>query len=176
MVQGKPNHPFLTAGHALHRTWLGRSEDFVHREDPQVRKYEFAYILDPGLDDHAVAESMARYVKLIQDQGGEVTQQDLWGRRKLAYEINKKTDGVYVYIRMRGTRKVVDELHRTLRFDESVMRNLIVLDEDAERRNAEARAHLGPNADLDRIDRPERERDRDRDHDRGDRAEVRMGG
>jgi len=131
-----------------------------------VRKYEFAYILDPGLDDAAVGESLARYVKLIQDQGGEVTQQDIWGRRKLAYEINKKTDGVYVYIRMRGTRKVVDELHRTLRFDEAVMRNLIVIDEDAERRNAESRARAGVNGEA------SERGDMRADH----RAEMRAGG
>jgi small subunit ribosomal protein S6 len=109
----------------------------------RVRKYEFVSILDPGVDEAGVAGQLDRYAKLIRDQGGEVTQQENWGRRKFAYEILHKTEGSYLYVRFRGTMKVVDELNRTVRFDEKVLRTLIVLDEEAEIRNAAARRAPG---------------------------------
>jgi small subunit ribosomal protein S6 len=105
----------------------------------RVRKYEFVSILDPGVDDNAAAEQLERYAKLVRDQGGEVSQLENWGRRKFAYEIDHKNEGSYLYVRFRGTTKVVDELNRIVRFDEKVLRTLIVLDEEAEIRNAAAR-------------------------------------
>jgi len=122
-----------------------------------VRKYEFIYICDPSLDEAAVGESMERYVKVIRDHGGEVSQHENWGRRKFAYDINKKSEGSYIYIRMRVDSKTIDELNRSLHFDEKVLRNLIVLDEDAEARNAAARR------DARGVERGDRDRDRDRD-------------
>ena len=104
-----------------------------------MRKYEFIYILDPSLDDAAVAESLERYAKLIREQGGEIASQEIWGRRKFSYEILHKSEGSYAYVRFKATNKIIDELNRVLRFDEKVLRTLIVLDEEAETRNAEAR-------------------------------------
>jgi small subunit ribosomal protein S6 len=115
----------------------------------RVRKYEFVYILDSTVDDAAVAESLTRYTKLIRDQGGEVIGHDNWGRRKFAYDILKKTEGSYLYIKMRATNKVIEELNRVLHFDEKVLRSLIVLDEDAEARNAEAQKNLRHRPDHD---------------------------
>ena len=109
-----------------------------------MRKYEFIYILDPTLDDAAVAESLERYTKLIRDQGGEIVAQEVWGRRKFSYEIRHKTEGSYVYVRLRATSKAVDEINRVLRFDERILRSLIVLDEEAEVRNEEARRRAQP--------------------------------
>lgn len=108
-----------------------------------MRKYEFVYILDSTLDDAAVAESMEKYSKLIRDQGGEISQQENWGRRKFAYEIRHKGEGSYIYLRFRGEKKVVDEINRILRFDERILRTLIVLDEEAEVRNAESQRRAG---------------------------------
>jgi small subunit ribosomal protein S6 len=108
----------------------------------RVRKYEFIYILDPTVEDNAVADSLARYAKLVRDQGGEVTHQEVWGRRRFAYEIHHKTEGSYVFMRLRAVNKVIDELNRALRFDERVVRSLIVLDEEAEARNAEAQKNV----------------------------------
>jgi small subunit ribosomal protein S6 len=82
---------------------------------------------------------MEKYVRLIRDQGGEIVSHEVWGRRKFSYEINKKTEGSYVYVRFRANNKIIDELNRVLRFDENVLRTLIVLDEEAEARNAAAR-------------------------------------
>jgi small subunit ribosomal protein S6 len=111
-----------------------------------MRKYEFIYILDPGLDEAAVNESLERYAKLIREQGGEIGSQEVWGRRKFAYDILKKSEGSYVYVRFKALQKAIDELNRVLRFDEKVLRTLIVLDEEAELRNEEARRNARPRA------------------------------
>ena len=104
-----------------------------------MTKYEFVYILDSMLDDAAVARSLEKYAKLIRDQGGEVTHQENWGRKKLAYEIRHKNEGTYLFLRMQATKVVVAELYRVLRFDEDVLRTLIVRDEQWAERNAAAR-------------------------------------
>jgi small subunit ribosomal protein S6 len=111
----------------------------------RVRKYEFVSILDPGVDEAAAGEHLERFAKLVRDNGGEVSQQENWGRRKFAYEILKKTEGSYLYLRFRGNNKVVEELNRVVRFDEKVLRILLVLDDEAEMRNAAARRGAGAN-------------------------------
>jgi small subunit ribosomal protein S6 len=103
-----------------------------------VTKYEFIYIVDANLDESAVAASLEKYVKLITDQGGEVTHQESWGRKKLAYEIRHKTEGSYLYLRLKATAAIIAELNRALRFDESVLRTLIVVDEEWGARNEAA--------------------------------------
>ena len=115
----------------------------VHRRVPKLTKYEFTWILDPLVDDAAVTTSMEKYAKSVRDQGGEVTLQENWGRKKLAFEVHKKTEGVYVFMRMKATPAIVAELNRVLRFDEQVLRTLIVQDEEWEARNQEAAKQAG---------------------------------
>jgi small subunit ribosomal protein S6 len=110
----------------------------------RLRKYEFIFILDSTVDDAGVNESLERYAKFIREHGGEVTRQESWGRRRFAYEINKKNEGSYVFLKLRAEAKTIAELNRALRFDERVVRSLIVLDEDAEARNAAAQRQTGP--------------------------------
>jgi small subunit ribosomal protein S6 len=110
----------------------------VHRRVPNLTKYEFTYILDPLVDEAAAEQSLEKYAQLVQDQGGEVLTRENWGRKRLAYEIRHKTEGVYGFIRMKASPAVVAELNRVLRFDEQVLRTLIVVDEDWEARNQEA--------------------------------------
>ena len=104
-----------------------------------MTKYEFVYILDSTLDDAAVSRSQEKYVKFVRDQGGEVTHQESWGRKKLAYEIKDKGEGIYLYLRMNANSAIVAELNRVLRFDEEVLRTLIVRDEEWAARNAASR-------------------------------------
>ena len=108
-----------------------------------MRKYEFTFILDPTIDDARAIEAGERYAKFVRDHGGEVTRQENWGRRKFAYDINKKTEGAYLFMKMRAEAKTIQEINRALHFDETVLRSLIVLDEDAEARNAAAQRHAG---------------------------------
>ena len=109
-----------------------------------MRKYEFTYILDSTLDDAAAAASLEKYAKLIRDQGGEITHREVWGRRKFSYDIHHKTEGTYVFLRMNTSSKSVEDLNRALHFDEPVLRSLIVLDEEADVRNEEARRRARP--------------------------------
>ena len=111
-----------------------------------MRNYEFTYILLGTLDDAAVAQSAEKYVKFVQDREGKVTHQEIWGRRRFAYEIDKQTEGHYVHMRFAAPATAVAELNRALHFDEDAIRTLVVLDEEWERRNREAAAVRGGNA------------------------------
>ncbi len=115
----------------------------VHRRVPKHTKYEFTMILDPLLEEAAVAASLEKYGKLIRDQGGEITHQENMGRKRLAYLIRHKIEGSYVFLRLQATPAVVAELNRVLHFDESVLRFLIVVDEEWEARNLEAAKRAG---------------------------------
>jgi small subunit ribosomal protein S6 len=85
-----------------------------------------------------VTANLEKYVKAIQSKGGEVTRKEMLGRRRFAYEINKKQEGSYLFVKMKASSAVLEELNRMLKFDEDVVRKLIVLDEEWERRNEEA--------------------------------------
>jgi small subunit ribosomal protein S6 len=103
-----------------------------------VRKYEFTWIVVPTLDDAAAAANLEKYVHAIESKGGEVTRKEVLGRRRFAYEIDKKQEGIYLFVKMSCSTDVLAEINRMLKFDEDVLRKLIVLDEDWERRNEEA--------------------------------------
>ena len=103
-----------------------------------VRKYEFTWILGPTVDEEAAAANLEKYVKTIQGKEGEVTRKEVLGRRRFAYEIDKKQERTYLFVKMSCSTETLAELNRMLKFDEDVLRKLIVLDEDWERRNEEA--------------------------------------
>jgi len=103
-----------------------------------VRKYEFTWIVVPTLDDAAATANLEKYVNAISAKGGEVTRKEVLGRRRFAYEIDKKTEGTYLFVKMTCPTEALTEVNRMLKFDEDVVRKLIVLDEDWERRNEEA--------------------------------------
>lgn len=103
-----------------------------------MTKYEFVCILDPSLDEATASASFEKYTQLLKEQGGTVTFQEGWGRKKLAYEINKKTEGTYFYVRFTAEVAAVAELNRQLRYDEQVLRTLVVRDEEWAARNEAA--------------------------------------
>ena len=92
-----------------------------------MTKYETTFILEPGLDENRVNEEIERVSQWIRDLGGEVLEVQRWGKRRLAYEINKKRDGVYTMIKHESTGDTVKELERRLRLNDSVMRVLTVI-------------------------------------------------
>jgi small subunit ribosomal protein S6 len=91
-----------------------------------LRHYEVMVILDPSLEERTVSPSLDTYLKVIRDAGGEVEKLDVWGRRRLAYEINKQTEGIYAVIDLRSTPSAVAELDRQLRLNESVLRTKVI--------------------------------------------------
>ena len=90
-----------------------------------MNKYELMFIVNPALDD-AKKEAAVEAVKNIIAEGGEVSDVDVWGMRKLAYPIQKKNDGYYVVINFKANPTLPKELDRRMRNSELIMRHLIV--------------------------------------------------
>ncbi len=92
-----------------------------------MTKYETTFILEPGLDETKVNEEVDKVSGWIKDLSGEVIEVQRWGKRRLAYEINRKRDGIYTMVLYQGGGPLVKEVERRLRLNESVMRSLTVL-------------------------------------------------
>lgn len=92
-----------------------------------MRKYEVMYIIRPELEQEAVQAVVDKFQGIIQN-GGEITKQDVMGKRRLAYEINKIRDGIYVLVNFTATPEVVAELERILKISDEVIRYLITKD------------------------------------------------
>ena len=89
--------------------------------------YETTFVLEPGFDEGRVNEEVERVSQWIRDLGGEVLEVQRWGKKRLAYEIGKKRDGVYTLVLYRAGGAMVKEIERRLRLNESVMRVLTVM-------------------------------------------------
>jgi small subunit ribosomal protein S6 len=88
-------------------------------------------ILDPELDERTVAPSLDKFLGVIRSDGGTVANVDIWGRRRLAYEINKKTEGIYAVVNFTSTPAASVELDRQLKLNEAVMRTKVLRAEHA---------------------------------------------
>ena len=86
--------------------------------------YEILLLLDPDLAEEPQAEVVTRVRDLIHKGGGTLTRHDAWGKRKLAYEINKKADGNYHLLLFSAPPETLDEISRVLKIDDNVMRHL----------------------------------------------------
>jgi small subunit ribosomal protein S6 len=91
-----------------------------------VRHYELMVILDPDLEERTVAPSLDRYLGLVRQDGGTVDSVDVWGRRRMAYEINKRAEGIYAVVELTAEPATVKELDRQLTLNESVMRTKVI--------------------------------------------------
>jgi len=91
-----------------------------------LRHYEIMVILDASLEERTVAPSLDTYLNVIRTAGGSVEKLDVWGRRRLAYEIEKKAEGIYAVIDLQATPDAVAELDRQLRLNESVLRTKVI--------------------------------------------------
>lgn len=94
-----------------------------------MRKYETIFILDPSLDEESVKTNVEKFKDVIQNGGGEIENVDLWGKRKLAYEINKVNEGFYTLINFSADTDLPKELDRVFRITDGVIRHIIVKDE-----------------------------------------------
>ncbi|WP_149360208.1 30S ribosomal protein S6 [Lolliginicoccus suaedae] len=91
-----------------------------------MRQYEMMVILDPRLDERTVAPSLDTFLNVIRQGGGTVDNIDIWGKRRLAYEINKLGEGIYAVVNVTAEPSVVAELDRQLGLNESVMRTKVL--------------------------------------------------
>jgi len=83
-------------------------------------------ILEASLEERTVAPSLDTYLNVIRTAGGSVEKLDVWGRRRLSYEIKKRTEGIYAVIDLQATPAAVAELDRQLRLNESVLRTKVI--------------------------------------------------
>ena len=91
-----------------------------------AHKYELMFIADPELDERGLKKLTEQYLELVTKEGGSVENTDIWGRRKLAYEIDGKTEGNYVVVNYTTTPEGSAELDRVLNLTESVVRTKIL--------------------------------------------------
>lgn len=91
-----------------------------------MRKYEMMVIVDPEVDERTVEPSMSALFGQVKDLGGKIEKLDVWGKRKLAYPILKKTDGIYVVVDMETTPEIAKELDRQLGLNESILRTKLM--------------------------------------------------
>ena len=91
-----------------------------------THQYELMVILDPEIDERTVAPSLDKFLNVIRTDGGTIDNIDIWGRRRLAYEINKKTEGIYAVVNFTAESKSTDELDRQLKLSEAVMRTKVL--------------------------------------------------
>ena len=91
-----------------------------------MRQYELIFIVHPDLDDDALNEVIDRVSSWISDEDGEITNTELWGKRKLAYPIRKQLEGFYVVMQTKMTMTADSQLERNLSYLEPVMRYLII--------------------------------------------------
>ena len=91
-----------------------------------MRRYEMMVILDPQLDERTVAPSLDQFLGVVRSQGGNVEKVDVWGKRRLSYEINKHTEGIYAVLDISCTPAAVAELDRQLSLSESVLRTKVL--------------------------------------------------
>ena len=91
-----------------------------------MRHYEVVVILDPELEERTVAPSLDTFLNVVKNDGGNVRNVDVWGRRRLAYEINKKGDGIYALLDIDCSPTAVAELDRQLSLNESVLRTKVI--------------------------------------------------
>lgn len=94
-----------------------------------MRVYELMFILRPSLDEEAVKANVEKFKGIIENNGGTIENVDLWGKRKLAYPIEKVNEGHYVLINFKADSELPKELSRNLKISDAVIRDMIVKNE-----------------------------------------------
>ncbi|CCI83921.1 30S ribosomal protein S6 [Corynebacterium otitidis] len=91
-----------------------------------MRHYEVMIILDPQQDQRTVAPSLERYLDVVRKENGNVENVDVWGKRHLAYPINKKDEGIYVVVNLECEPDTVKEFDRLISLSDSVLRSKVL--------------------------------------------------
>ncbi|HEX4812407.1 MAG TPA: 30S ribosomal protein S6 [Nonomuraea sp.] len=91
-----------------------------------MRRYEVMVILDPSLDERTVAPSLDQFLAVVRNDGGTVEKVDVWGRRRLAYDIDKKSEGIYAVIDLSAEPATVKELDRQMNLNEGILRTKVL--------------------------------------------------
>jgi small subunit ribosomal protein S6 len=91
-----------------------------------MRQYELMIILDPDLEERTISPSLDKLLAVITKDGGTVDKIDLWGKRRLAYDIKKKSEGIYAVINFSSESATAKELDRQLGLNESILRTKLL--------------------------------------------------
>ena len=97
-----------------------------------THQYELMVILTPEIDERTVAPTLDKFLKVITNDGGSIDKVDIWGKRRLAYEIQKKSEGIYAVVNFTATSEATQELDRQLKLNESIMRTKVLRAEEAQ--------------------------------------------
>ena len=104
-----------------------------------ARKYELVYVMKPEATEAEVAEMQTQIEAIIQRIGGTLDKTDVWGRRKLAYDIGKHKEGFYVLHVITGSGELMKEIDRRFRVTEGLLRHLIVRVDESDRKAERAK-------------------------------------
>jgi small subunit ribosomal protein S6 len=96
-----------------------------------MRNYELMVILDPDLEERTIAPSLETFLNVVRNGGGTVEKVDVWGRRRLSFEIDKKAEGIYAVVNFTANSDATIELDRQLKLSEAVMRTKVLRAEEA---------------------------------------------
>ena len=91
-----------------------------------MNQYEVMYVIDEALEDSARIELIDRFSDLVKKNGGEIDRVDEWGKRRLAYAINYKTEGYYVLMYIKAPSELPKELERNFQINDKVLRSLVI--------------------------------------------------
>jgi small subunit ribosomal protein S6 len=90
-----------------------------------MRHYEIMIILDANLEEKTVQPSLDPFLKVVTDAGGKVEKVDIWGKRRLAYQIEKKPEGYYAVVDLTAEPNTVLEMDRQLNLNEGILRTKV---------------------------------------------------
>jgi len=105
-----------------------------------LRQYETTFVVDAHLQDEQIEKTIEKFIKLIESDGGKVIDVDRWGKRRLAYEINKKQYGFYTCVQFTAEADFIKKWEKEFQLDEAVLRTLTILVPKAALKEAEKRA------------------------------------
>ena len=91
-----------------------------------MRHYEIIVIVSPEVDERQVTPMLEKYLQIITNGGGTVDNFDFWGKRRLAYDIKKRSEGIYAVVDMKTTPELAQELDRQLGLNEAVLRTKLI--------------------------------------------------
>ncbi|AIY02407.1 30S ribosomal protein S6 [Arthrobacter sp. PAMC 25486] len=95
-----------------------------------MRPYELMVIIDPDVDERTVEPSLQKFLNVITNDGGTIEKVDIWGRRRLAYDIQKKSEGIYAVVNFTAAPATAQELDRVLGLNETILRTKITRPEE----------------------------------------------
>ena len=95
-----------------------------------MRKYEVMVLIDSDVDERQVPALVEKHLEVITKGGGTVDNTDIWGRRRLAYDINKKSEAIYAVLQISAEPAIVSEMDRLMTIDERIVRTKVLRRED----------------------------------------------